>query len=239
MIAALKGTILSLNDTTLIMDVNGVGYQVEVLESALSRLFVNLENVLLYTYMVVREDVMQLYGFIEERERKLFKLMLSVKGIGPKGAHKILCKIAVDDFCSFVVQGDSRALSRLPGIGKKGAEQIVLDLEKKITSISSGSLVRSIGNQEITKPAGKEAIKALIALGYKAGNAEQAVSNANEKVTLVLELSRIVFGHPEVIISNQSNKNIPILDKEGYIRHEYVQDVEGKTTKIRKNNKPM
>ncbi len=177
MIASLRGTVSSINNTSIVLDVGGVGYLVEIPESSMSRILVGSE-LLLHTYLVVKEDAMDLYGFLEEKQRELFRLLLTVKGIGPKGAHKILSHIDVDEFVNLVLQGNASALCRVPGVGKKSADQIVLDLKKKIVILADQARVQAVAGAGEMLSAHKEAVSALMALGYRSMDAENAVRRA-------------------------------------------------------------
>jgi Holliday junction DNA helicase RuvA len=193
MIASLKGILISIQDTAAVIDVNGVGYLVEVPEASAPLLGERIQQeVNLYTHMIVREDAQELYGFLDENQRELFRLLITAKGVGPRGAHKILSSITVEDFCSLVAQGNAAGLTRLPGIGKKGAEQIVLDLKKKIVKIMGEVPSPVPGIPSMPQPRHKEAVSALVALGYRAMDAEGAVARISGDLDKELSVEEII-----------------------------------------------
>ena len=179
MIAFLNGIVDQLDDTVAVIDVGGIGYNVFVSAYTADRLPAKGEVVKLYTYLSVREDAMNLYGFLSKDELEFFKLLISVSGIGPKGGQAILSVMTPDDLRFAILAGDSKAISKAPGVGKKTAERLVLELHDKISSedITSGHIS---GDADSLLPASdsepqNEAIEALVALGYSGTEAAKAV----------------------------------------------------------------
>ncbi len=165
MIAQLTGTLLEKEPTGLIVETGGVGYLVAVPVSTLAALPKTGAEVTLYTHQYVREDVLALYGFAAKAERRLFMQLLGVSGIGPKVALAILSLASPDDIRAAISAGDAGFLASVPGIGKKTAERVVIDLQDKMEMVTSEGAPRG---QE-------EAVEALAALGYSTAQARKAV----------------------------------------------------------------
>ncbi|MCR4902910.1 MAG: Holliday junction branch migration protein RuvA [Butyrivibrio sp.] len=179
MIAYLNGTVESLEADNVVVDVNGIGYNVMISVSTADRMPGIGEAVKIYTYTCVREDAFNLYGFLSRDELNFFKMLISVSGIGPKGGLGILSVMSPDDLRFAILAGDSKAISRAPGVGKKTAERLVLELHDKISaedivhgSTDSGD---SFENSDISGSGRDEAVAALVALGYSSGDSLKAV----------------------------------------------------------------
>jgi Holliday junction DNA helicase RuvA len=181
MIGFLRGTIHEKQAPLVVVDVNGVGYDVETPMSSFFNLPATGELVTLRTHLVVREDAHILFGFITEQERALFRDLIKVNGVGPKVALGILSGVSVNDFCHWVGDNNVAALVKLPGIGKKTAERLIIDMRDRLPDLSNSTTLSTSGS--LTKQASpiEEAISALIALGYKPQDAEKRVrAVANE-----------------------------------------------------------
>ena len=178
MIAFLNGIIDYVEGTNAVIDVSGVGYNVGISAYTADRLPGKGEPVKLYTYLSVREDAMQLYGFLSKDELDFFKLLISVSGIGPKGGQAILSVMTPDDLRFAILAGDSKAISKAPGVGKKTAERLVLELHDKISAedITEGHVSGDADSLlAATDEPQNEAIEALVALGYSGTEAAKAV----------------------------------------------------------------
>lgn len=174
MIASLSGILKGKSPTEVLVDVGGVGYAVSIPISTYSTLGDLNSPVHLLTHLHVREDAMQLYGFATEAERRLFRLLISITGIGPKIAQGILSGISVSDLRQHIIGGNIAALTSIPGIGKKTAERLVVELRDRIgkTDSTSGStVIPGDKNAEIRN----EALLALLSLGYNRAAAEKAI----------------------------------------------------------------
>lgn len=172
MIYGLKGKLAAKNATSIAVDVNGVSYEVSVPVSTYDAVGEVADDVSLFTVLVVREDDMQLYGFATEDERRLFKLLIGVSGIGPKTALGLLSAASVADIYGFIANSNSQALTAMPGIGRKTAERLVLELRDKIGRIeftARGELLE--GKEEVRSGA----VEALVALGYSRMQCERAI----------------------------------------------------------------
>ncbi|WP_026665879.1 Holliday junction branch migration protein RuvA [Butyrivibrio sp. FC2001] len=180
MIAFVNGILEEKRDLLAVIDVGGIGYNVNISAYTADRLPSKGEAVKLHTYMSVREDAMNLYGFLTRDELEFFKLLISVSGIGPKGGQAILSVMTPDDLRFAIISGDSKAISKAPGVGKKTAERLVLELKDKISNddILAGKAGGSV--EGLTVPGGdetpsNEAVEALVSLGYGLTEASKAV----------------------------------------------------------------
>lgn len=169
MIVRLEGTLLARQPPLLTIDVGGVGYQVESPLNVFDRLPKTGEAVTVLTRLVVREDSQTLYGFLVEADRQLFDELLKVSGIGPRLALAILSGVSSDDFALMVEAGDAGALTRLPGIGKKTAERLILEMRGKLPESGQGGAMAGKAD------AASEARAALTALGYSSAEALKMV----------------------------------------------------------------
>src|SRR5690625_4629247 len=166
MIAFIRGKLIKVTDANVIVDVNGVGYEIECANPYAFQNEIN-EEVFIYTYHHVREDSHTLYGFKSEDEKYLFERLISVSGIGPKSGLNIQGKIQINDFVAAIEREDEKYLMSFPGIGKKTSRQIILDLKGKLTNLLSYTKQldeKVIIDKDSTNM--KEAQAALRALGY-------------------------------------------------------------------------
>ena len=175
MIAHLNGTPVASGDRWVVLDVNDVGYRVFVPEPELRQIARASGKIKLFTYMAVREDAITLYGFLHESELDLFTVLISVSGIGPQIALNILSQISLEDFVLAIVSGDEKSLVRIPGIGKKSAQRLILELRDKMKKVqaSMGSAMPLSQNAVI-----QDAISALISLGFSESVSLEAVRTA-------------------------------------------------------------
>ena len=174
MISFVRGELVAVEEEKAIVDVNGVGYGVYMPGQAIAMLPPIGEEVRLHTYLNVREDAMQLFGFLTRDDLSVFKLLITVSGIGPKGALNILSQLSPDDLRFAVMANDAKTIASAPGIGKKTAEKLIIELKDKFDI--KDVLNHAAGTAEaVTVSSGvtllqSEAVQALVALGY--GNAE-------------------------------------------------------------------
>ncbi len=164
MIAFLRGKLLSIEEESILIDVQGVGYEVICPNPYIFQSDVQKE-LFIYTYHHVREDLQQLYGFKDKDEKLLFTKLISVSGIGPKSAISILAKADVQDFIAAVEREDEKYLTQFPGVGKKTARQIILDLKGKLTE--HFTLPHETGSIMESNAILVEVKEALVGLGYK------------------------------------------------------------------------
>lgn len=177
MIGRLKGTLIHKQPPWLVIDVNGVGYELEAPMSTFYDLPELGREVSLFTHYAVKEDSVALYGFMREHDRRLFREVQKVSGIGAKIALAILSGSSVDEFARLVQSGDVTALCRIPGIGKKTAERIVVELRDRAADLISGSILFS-GGKDIPADPVSEASNALQQLGYKPAEISKMVKIA-------------------------------------------------------------
>jgi holliday junction DNA helicase RuvA len=168
MIGRLSGMLLEKNPPQILLDVQGVGYEVDVPMSTFYNLPALNERVVLHTVMVVREDAQLLYGFGSDEERVAFRQLLKISGVGPKLALSVLSGLSLADLAGAVVNKDAGRLTKIPGVGKKTAERLLLELQGKFTALPSG--IAKGG----TVTHGADIINALLALGYNEKEAEWA-----------------------------------------------------------------
>lgn len=177
MIAYVKGELESIETESVVIDVNGVGFRVFTpVSEALMRIGVG-SDIKLHTYMNVREDAMVLFGFLDKETLELFKLLISVNGVGPKSALQILSSISSTDLVLAIARDDKKALTQVNGIGAKTAARIILDLKDKVHGDFTGkedTTGPSVMAVQAQGPA-TEAVMALAALGYSSSEAEKAV----------------------------------------------------------------
>ena len=171
MIAYLTGKIISKKPTKIILDVNGVGYLVNISITTFEKISESTDVVSLFIYTSVKEDAIDLYGFSSESEKEMFELLISVNGIGPKLAQSILSGIQIDDLQEAIKTGNLSRIIATPGIGRKTGERLIVELRDKVDSIAEG-IDRAAGGSYTIK---SDAVAALTNLGYNQKNAEKIV----------------------------------------------------------------
>ena len=184
MIGRLRGTLAEKQPPHLLLDVNGVGYELEVPMTTLYRLPAVGEPVTLHTHQVVREDAHLLYGFFEKRERELFRELIRLNGVGPKLALALMSGLEVDELVRCVQAQDTAALVKVPGVGKKTAERLLVELKDRFKAWESipsiAPLVVEPQLAQAVSSAENDAVSALISLGYKPQEASRAVAAVKE-----------------------------------------------------------
>ncbi|MGB5600351.1 Holliday junction branch migration protein RuvA [Thiothrix litoralis] len=192
MIGLLRGKLLIKQPPDLMLDVNGVGYEVQASMTTFYDLPELHAEVTLYTHFVVREDAQLLYGFSSQTERELFRHLLKVNGVGPKMALAIVSGMNPIEFNQVIHAADIARLSRIPGVGKKTAERLIIELRDRLPkSDASGSNVdTSIAVQAPRVSASDEAVNALLALGYKPAQASQMIAAYEDQGLSVEDMIR-------------------------------------------------
>lgn len=177
MIGRIYGTIIEKQPPQLLVDVQGVGYEIDSPMSTFYQLPNLGEMVTLHTHLVVREDAQLLYGFASLVERSLFRTLIKISGVGPKLALTILSGMNANEFISCVQDSDAAALVRLPGVGKKTAERLIIELRDKLKDqpVVAGSSSASTVAAPLSNSPLEDAVSALVALGYKAAEASRMV----------------------------------------------------------------
>lgn len=183
MISFLKGTVADVEENQLILEVGGVGYQIFVTSDTAANLPSVGSAIKIYTYLYIKEDAMQLYGFLVKEDLRFFKLLITVNGIGPKGALNILAAISPDDLRFAILSGDTKTIAKAPGIGAKTASRMIIELKDKLSLEEAFEIRLQKEDQKQIKETGgsaaeKEAVEALTALGYSGADALKAVKKA-------------------------------------------------------------
>ena len=193
MIGRLSGKIIHKHPPQLLIDVQGVGYEVDAPMSTFYQLPDAGSEVILLTHLVVREDAQLLYGFASETERTLFRHLIKISGVGPKLALTILSGMNADEFVACVQDGDAAALVRMPGIGKKTAERLIIELRDRLKDAQpQGDTTPDLAMSSSTSRSPiSDAVSALIALGYKPQEASRMVRSVNTDGLPAEEIIRI------------------------------------------------
>lgn len=181
MIAFLRGEVVSVSDNRLVLEVNNVGYQMFISARDAADMPSVGEEVKIHTYLSVREDAMQLFGFLSEDDLEVYKLLLNVNGIGPKAGLGILSVLSADDLRFAVLSDDAKTIAKAPGIGNKTAQKLILELKDKLSLEDAfekklKKTEKSAGGMEAYK---SEAVQALVALGYSNSDALRAVKKVD------------------------------------------------------------
>lgn len=183
MIAQIKGRLVEKTPTYVVVDCGGVGYEINISLNTYSALG-NEELCFLYTHFIVREDAQLLYGFKEKSERELFRLLISVSGVGASTAMMILSSLSPEDTKHAILSGDVNMLKSVKGIGAKSAERIIIDLRDKISRVEGGTVNSSVASNNTIK---EEALSALVMLGFAKNPAEKAITkilSSGEELTV-------------------------------------------------------
>ncbi|MFN3579838.1 MAG: Holliday junction branch migration protein RuvA [Pseudomonas sp.] len=194
MIGRLKGILLEKQPPHIVLDVQGVGYELDAPMSTFYKLPALGESVTLHTHMVVREDAQLLYAFAEKRERELFRELIRLNGVGPKLALALMSGLEVDELIRAVQAQDTSALVRVPGVGKKTAERLLIELRDRFKAWETlpGSFKPLAAGAATAGPASNsaDAVSALISLGYKPQEASRAIAAVDEEGLSSEELIR-------------------------------------------------
>lgn len=190
MIARLQGQLIEKQPPVLVVDVNGVGYELEAPMSTFYKVTLG-SPVTLYVHQVVREDANLLYGFATREERDMCRTLLKVNGVGPKMALAILSGMEADAFAGCIRQGDVSTLTKIPGVGKKTAERLVIEMRDRVGAGPVG-LGASTATDTPASPE-RDAVTALIALGYKAADAEKAIGKIKTENATTEDLIRLAL----------------------------------------------
>lgn len=185
MIAFVRGTAVDMTENSVIVEAGGIGYEIYMTGTDLSQIHMG-EEVKIHTYFNVREDAMQLYGFRSKDDLQMFKLLLGVNGVGPKAAVGVLAGITADELRFAILSDDVKTLSKAPGIGKKTAQKLILELKDKM-KLEDAFEIKLAHEQEKTaaglgevSDGRQEAVEALVALGYSSTDALRAVRKVTD-----------------------------------------------------------
>lgn len=195
MYAYLKGTLEEITEDAIVVEVGNIGYNIRVSTTAIDLLPGIGSEVKIYTYTMVREDAFMLYGFLSRDDLEIFKKLITVNGIGPKGGLAILSVMNADALRFAIMAGDAKSIAKAPGVGNKTAERVILDLRDKISledtlrglgepTVTTEGAAVGVGTDNVMK---REAIEALVALGYSASDATNAVKKVEVDETSTVE----------------------------------------------------
>lgn len=179
MIGRLRGTLLEKHPPQLLLEVGGVGYEIEAPMSTFYQLPATGAQLMLHTHLVVREDAQLLYGFATESERRMFRSLIRINGVGAKLALTILSGLSADEFARSVQESDTATLVRLPGVGKKTAERLIVEMRDRLTDWQVDTTLPVMPAGEVATRAApdeaRDAISALLSLGYKPQEASRLI----------------------------------------------------------------
>jgi holliday junction DNA helicase RuvA len=190
LIGHLRGKLAAKHPPLLLVDVGGVGYEVEAPMSTFYGLPGLGAEVSLHTHLVVREDAHVLFGFGTERERSLFRELIKVSGVGPRIALGILSGATVDEFHRCVETQDVASLTRIPGIGRKTAERLIVEMRDRLKALGGAAFAPSPGGTQAASRPQAEAFSALVALGYKPAEVTRLLQGVDPSVTTTEEMIR-------------------------------------------------
>lgn len=196
MISYIRGELCDIEEQKAIVDVNGVGYGIYMPQQALSLLPPMGQQVKIHTYLNIREDAMQLFGFLTKEDLNVFRLLIGVNGIGPKAGLNILSCLSPDELWFAVLSGDAKAISATPGIGKKTAEKLILELKDKLNiedmlehaAHGGDSEDLASGTDTASNTMQAEAVQALTALGYGSAESLRAVKKSSPECSSVEDI---------------------------------------------------
>jgi Holliday junction DNA helicase RuvA len=205
MIAFLRGEVADMTDSSLVLDVNGVGYEILVPGQLLSMIEGIGQELKLYTYMQVREDAVTLFGFLTRDDLQMFKMLISVNGVGPKAGLGILSVLSADDLRFAILADDAKKIAKSPGIGAKTAQKIILELKDKLDL--EDAFEKKLSSHQMTEEAAalaggdvmQDAVQALVALGYGSTEALKVVRSVKPTADMDAEqilkeaLKRLAF----------------------------------------------
>jgi Holliday junction DNA helicase RuvA len=187
MIGRIEGQLVEISDNVVLVTVGGVGYELEITSSALAALPGREQSVVFYTHFVVREDAQQLFGFASRGERDLFRELIRISGVGPKLALSVISGVSLAELAAAVQVRDVAALTRVPGIGRKTAERLLMELSGKLPAVA---VAAAPGTARLERAAAAEAEGALIALGYRPAEAARTIGLFLDQALTTEELVR-------------------------------------------------
>ncbi len=180
MYAYIKGELVDISEDNIVLECGNIGYNIRVPLSVIQRLPSVGSTVKIYTYTSVREDAFNLFGFLSKDDLEIYKKLILVNGVGPKGALSILSTMSADDLRYAIVSGDAKAISKAPGIGSKSAERIILELRDKVAlriTVPDDGSAAVVSSNPIDTDAKSEAAEAMVALGYTPVEALKAINS--------------------------------------------------------------
>ncbi len=189
----IRGKLIFKDEQRVAVDANGVGYLINTTLTSLSQLSEVGTEVVLYTYLHVREDIMELYGFSTKEEKNIFMLLLSVSGVGPKAALSILSVLNASSFAAAVVTNDAKAIAKASGVGAKTAQRIILELKDKFSGSEILPDNMQSGGENISDSR-NEAVSALVALGYNISEANEMIKKVDANLSVEEIIKKALMG---------------------------------------------
>ena len=187
MIGYIKGTLLSANNGVILLENNGIGYEITCSASVYEKILADKKGEV-YTYLAVREDGVSLYGFISPEEKNMFLQLITVSGVGPKMGITVLSGMTLNDLAVKIAMSDVKGLSAIKGLGKKTAERIILELREKVGTVDVSEVQKDIQSQNVVVESGDEdAIIALMSLGFTKAECAKAVKEAKDNGASTVE----------------------------------------------------
>lgn len=190
MYAYFKGILTEKYIESIVVEVENIGYNIKVSQGTVAMLPPVGEMIKVYTYTSVREDAIQLYGFLSKDDLDIFKLLINVNGIGPKGGQSILSVMSADELRFAIVSGDAKMIAKAPGIGAKTAQRVILDMKDKVSledAFAAEKETMQAGSSAPLSDSVREAVEALTALGYGSTEAVRAVKSVENASDLSVE----------------------------------------------------
>lgn len=190
----LNGKLAMAQPSFAVVDCGGVGYKCSISQNTYNEI-AGKNSVMLYTYLSVREDAMDLYGFATEQEHQFFTLLISISGVGPKVALAILSQFLPEEFAACILTNDFKRLTKAPGVGAKLAQRLCLELKDKIEKVKVD--IADLPDEEALSDAASDAVSVLVALGYSKSDSESAVQHCSAENTndIVKQALRILSRH--------------------------------------------
>jgi len=181
MITYLEGRLIEEEPTHIVVEIGGIGYFIQIPVSSYKKFPSASNGIKIFTHLHVREDILQLYGFATREERHLFRLLISVSGVGPRLAQSVLSGISVEQFRACMARGDLVPLTAIPGVGKKTAQRLLVDLREKVGVETGGAGIDGQPVGEVEPDLERDAVKALISLGCRPQEAQRLVRAVHQK----------------------------------------------------------
>ncbi len=188
MIGYIKGKVTDITDNAIVLEKDGIGFFIYTSQLVIANLSMNQETVTIYTHMHVREDEISLFGFLSKEELEMFRMLLTVNGVGPKAALSILSVLSVPDLICAIVSGDTSSIKKANGIGAKGAGRIIMELKDKVSLDTVGdTLQNDTANISVSDGAVMNAVLALTSLGYSESESRNAIGKVAGYETMTTE----------------------------------------------------
>jgi Holliday junction DNA helicase RuvA len=190
MISRLQGILLTKDLPTILVDVNGIGYEVDIPMTTFYDLPEVGQPIILHTHLAIREDAHQLFGFLQELDRRLFRELIKVNGIGGRSALAILSGMSPTDFIQCILQENLSLLIKVPGIGKKTGERLIIEMRDRLKTLQKNTSIPAAATNSTSNHAKDEALAALVSLGYRSQDAQKMIDKSYADQMTAEELIR-------------------------------------------------